>query len=473
MLPPRGVLPKLAVAIAVLTFVHLTTNLNLLAPLSLFSSAPPPSHATTIANTCPPDAWAAGNWAYNPRPRVAGYNDTPLARSEDIFKYNGMRGCAADREFYWHLAADNANHWARFPAVTEWDWVPGEGCEGVAPLTPEALVKDLVENGSWLVLGDSVTENHFFSLSCSLFPHVRATPNYTENPYFDRAWPQHLYLHPDSPLVHELAFPDGFSIEHTPLVTFRRIDLLLSRLELEELHHVRHPETYAADPDFKLFSEEQHWTHSPAEYMAWFTAPAPMRYATLIANTAGHWTTTLLAGFRDEQASADGYGIQKLVPFFGEAMDRWAKQVQGWMDAERERERLEEVNAKLRGVGGVGGKVGRSKGGLKRQVLVRAYLPGHEDCHDWRAPWTEWHPFRWNWYNWAWIGDMNREFETVLASPAYPDLHYLPIDRPALLRPDAHGTGDCLHLMSGSGVMEGWTRYMWHYVRTLGGRADD
>ncbi len=54
--------------------------------------------------------------------------------------------------------------------------------------------------------------------------------------------------------------------------------------------------------------------------------------------------------------------------------------------------------------------------------------------------------------------------QTVVKSDRYPDIHFLPIDRPALLRPDAHATGDCLHIMSGAGVLEGWTHYIWHYV---------
>ena len=55
--------------------------------------------------------------------------------------------------------------------------------------------------------------------------------------------------------------------------------------------------------------------------------------------------------------------------------------------------------------------------------------------------------------------------QDVLTNPAYPSLHFLPIDRPALLRPDAHASGDCLHFMTGAGVLEGWTQYVWHFVR--------
>lgn len=56
-----------------------------------------------------------------------------------------------------------------------------------------------------------------------LYPYVRATPDYSLDPwYFDRAWPQNLYLNPSSSIIPYLDLPEGFDIETTPLVTFRR-----------------------------------------------------------------------------------------------------------------------------------------------------------------------------------------------------------------------------------------------------------
>jgi hypothetical protein len=64
----------------------------------------------------------------------------------------------------------------------------------------------------------------------------------------------------------------------------------------------------------------------------------------------------------------------------------------------------------------------------------------------------------------------------------FPNIYYLPIDRPARLRPDAvsrslasslayltpcflqHATGDCLHIMTGAGILEGWTHYIWQFI---------
>ncbi|KAG6332389.1 hypothetical protein ID866_6699 [Astraeus odoratus] len=234
-------------------------------------------------------------------------------------------------------------------------------------------------------------------MSCLLYPHVRATPNYTENPYFDRAWVQNLYLLPTSPLVPELRFPAGFSIETTPLVTFHRVDLLFNKDDLDAIYR----RTLVPDDAFgidierelankTLFSEEATWSSSPTEYMPEFLADPPQsNYGTLVVSTAGHWTTTLLSAFRDELAGEEwGYGIGELKEFFGIAMREWAQQVQ-------------EAITKY-----------RSRGGKRpKQVVVRAYLPGHENCHNLHEPVAEIPPYHWRWYNWPWIQDFNEIFK--------------------------------------------------------------
>ncbi|TFK53758.1 hypothetical protein OE88DRAFT_1278028 [Heliocybe sulcata] len=430
-----------------LIFIGFVATLTLLlytfASPSLRLPAVPSFFPQRTRASCSPKAWNDGQWVYSPKP---GLENSTLSTPRDALLFSGLEGCAADREYNWHLGSDKPDMWDRFPAVTSWKWQPTEECNA-RPLDGAAMTKDLVENGGWLLLGDSITENHFFSLSCLLYPHVRATPNYTENPYFDRAWAQNLYLHPESPLIPHLSFPEGFSIEDTPLVTFRRLDLLYSQQELRDLHRELHPDVYEKDPEFQLFSEEATWSPSPKEYLPeLFSEPAKTHYTTLIVSTAGHWTTTLFRGYRDESLSDDeGYGIFGLLNFFEEAMERWATEVQQYFDTHR--------------------------GGERRQVIVRAYLPGHEDCHNHKQPWTEYKEFDWKWYNWFWIRDYNSIFEKVLSSPKYPDIHFLRIDRPASLRPDAHATGDCLHIMTGAGVLEGWSHYIWHYVtREIPGR---
>ncbi|KAJ3885436.1 hypothetical protein GG344DRAFT_59242 [Lentinula edodes] len=396
------------------------------------------SKARLNATSCTPLAYGAGKWEYR-----GHTNRTALVHPEDAVEMAGFEGCASSREFYWHLGSDNGEQWDRFPVVDSWKW-GWEGEEyGFKSLYEEKhkreFVKDLVENGGWLLIGDSITEGHFFSISCLLYPHVIATPDYVQNPYFDRAWPQNMYLNPESPVVGDVAYPEGFDIEKTPLVTFRRVDLLLSTEELEVLHREKHPEAYEDDGNFTLFSDEAVWTLSPTTYIEdLFLLPLPYgNYANLVVSTAGHWTTSMFSGY----ATIDG-----LISFFAEAMHSWASHTQLALSHDSPGVLL--PNGQKR----------------NRHVLVRAYLPGHEDCHDHRRPWEVIQPMHWNWYNWGNIAEFNRVFEDVVAEMSYPDIHYLAIDRPARLRPDAHATGDCLHIIAGAGVLEGWTEYVWHYT---------
>jgi hypothetical protein len=227
---------------------------------------------------------------------------------------------------------------------------------------------------------DSVTENHFFSLSCVLYPHVIATPDYTKSANFDRGWPQHFYLSPSSPLFHTLALPKGFNISATPLVTFRRVDLLFSQDELVDIHKAIQT-TDKTLQGSSLFSEEPVWTLPVSEYLFEFLEPLPTaNYATMVVSTGGHWTTTLFAKVSPE-------GINGVLNLFKHAMQRWAVQVQ---------EALSRCPGRDRG---------------RRRVLIRAYLPGHESCHDFRKPWMEVQPFVWNWYNWGNIWEFNAVFE--------------------------------------------------------------
>lgn len=243
-----------------------------------------------------------------------------------------------------------------------------------------------------------MTENHFFSLSCLLYPHVRATPNYTENPYFDRAWPQHLYLNPESPLVEKLHPPEGFNISITPLVTFRRVDLMLTEEQLTDLYRTTQP-YHAAQENFNLLGGDQVWEFTPSEYLQLFTAPLPeANYGTMVVSTAGHWTVGTFAGLKNE--SMPGQGIDNVLSFFDEAMKVWARIVQGWMTgAEHSADRNEG-----------GGAV--TKGGRRRQIVVRAYLPGHDGCHYIMHPWETYEQENNSLpYNWGQIKTFNKEFE--------------------------------------------------------------
>jgi hypothetical protein len=396
--------------------------------------------------SCSPHAFSSGEWVYNPKT-----NKTSMTNSHEALEFAGLEGCASSREFYWHLASDNREQWNRFPQASSWDWVPKDAQKcSIAPFTPESFLRTLVNDGGWLVIGDSISEGHFFSLSCSLFPHVIATPNYEGGGSFDRAWPQNMYLNPESPLIQTLSLPTGFNISTTPLVTFRRVDLLWTQEELEKMHQEWYPEKYPArpphsngnppikdsgldldadadvdiemelngatketnanngPPPFKLFSEEATWSLSPSEYVSIFTNSLPeSNYGTLIISTAGHWTTTLFSGYRDESKESEGYGIDGLIEFFGKAMDRWVSVVQKMLDeAESERPLVLSKDSEGNSWRGLGMEKRK-----RREVVVRAYLTGHEGCHDQREPWKEIQPFVWDWYNWRYIDKYNEVFQ--------------------------------------------------------------
>lgn len=325
---------------------------------------------------CPAEAYAAGSWT----PAHKFPPGTKMKEKTDAVAFAGFEGCAADREFFWHLGADRPEQWEnRFPMAYDYDWSPADNCK-IRPFNREALVADLVQKGGWLLIGDSVTENHFFSLSCLLYPHVRATPNYTENPYYERHWQQDLFLLPTSPLIPKLKFPKGFSIENTPLVTFRRVDLLLSRTELEGLYS----SIYTPGANFSLFSDEALWSLSPYEYVGQFTSEEN-NYQTMIINTAGHWTTTVFQGMKD--SGDKGGGVGNILYFFQHATAMWADLVQ---------------------------KLLKESGRDDRQVIVRPYHSGHENCLNIFEPYTYIHEYTNQWYNWNWITEYNDIFQVCM-----------------------------------------------------------
>jgi hypothetical protein len=112
----------------------------------------------------------------------------------------------------------------------------------------------------------------------------------------------------------------------------------------------------------------------------------------MVVSTAGHWTTSLFGGYGDksEVMLEDAKkGIDGVLDFFEHAMTKWAGEIQKMLDDAARKESPRK----------------------KREVVVRAYLTGHEDCHQHREPWKEIQPFVWGWYNWGQIGQFNDIFE--------------------------------------------------------------
>ena len=103
---------------------------------------------TPRADSCSPQAYAEGSWSYHPRTAVKN-----MTSPEDALTFSGFEKCASSREYYWHLASDREDQWDRFPGAQSWDWIPGDQCKGMKPLNPEDLVRTLVEDGGWYLVG--------------------------------------------------------------------------------------------------------------------------------------------------------------------------------------------------------------------------------------------------------------------------------------------------------------------------------
>ncbi|KAG8983831.1 hypothetical protein FRB94_008686 [Tulasnella sp. JGI-2019a] len=393
---------------------------------------------------CSPEDWAGGSWQEKSHPVVV---HTP----DDAFPASGFLGCASNREVEWHLSRDHPEYNDWRGNVSRWDWQGAGRCSADVPNDRETMVIDLVENGGWLLIGDSVTEEHFFSVSCTLYPHVIATPDYTGRYDWDRAWPQNLYLNPNSPLVSRIEFPEGFDMKKTPLVTFRRVDLLFNRTEIASIHYGgRTPPA-----NDSLFGSEASWDMSPVDYFAIFLSPAPFNYHTLIVSTGGHWSEKLFSGIappapklnntNSTSSEEDEHPRLPLIAnLFRATMDNWSYQAGRYLDSPEGKRR-------------------------PREVIVRPYLPGDDNCHSAETlsggPQSEPKKLgKWTSYNWAWIPKFNDRFESAVSARRHPNVHYLPIERPGRLRPDAHALSDCLHLTVGAGVIEGWTQYIHYYT---------
>ncbi|KIO26393.1 hypothetical protein M407DRAFT_24357, partial [Tulasnella calospora MUT 4182] len=261
---------------------------------------------------------------------------------------------------------------------------------------------------------------------------------YSKSWDWDRAWPQHLHLNPDSPLVSRIKFPNGFNITQTPLVTFRRNDLLFNLTEIETMFNGGGWRPGPGE-NTTLFGTEPRWTISIADYLDdLFFRPLPeANYHTLIVNTASHWSLGLFSGLP--------HGFAGILDLFRVVITNLVYQAARQLDLHQH-------------------------DGKQREVVVRDYLTGYENCHSQETmsggPLQEVPNITTDETFWAWIPIMNAMLKKAVDERAHPHVTYLPIDRPGRLRPDAHALGDCLHLAVGAGVIEGWTRYLHYYLGT-------
>lgn len=149
------------------------------------------------------------------------------------------------------------------------------------------------------------------------------------------------------------------------------MDLLFDQKELMAIHDTISPPFNRTHPSISkdLFGDEQLWVVPASKYLSLFTAPSPMNYRVLFINTAGHWTTTTF-GLKG--------GLNEIINLFKFAVDRW----------------LIVVNEAL-------------KKDEKREVVVRAYLGGHDECHYSQGPVLKPIPYTHEIYNWNSIWKFN------------------------------------------------------------------
>jgi hypothetical protein len=185
--------------------------------LPFFTPAPAIAPLPPKTTECNPLEYSSGRWILK--------NPLPDGES-DVFMISGFEGCASNWVKQWHMAKlVNQTKLGIRRKAGNWRWEAGPGCTGREEFDRDEFLRNLVVDGGWFLVGDSVTQQHFFSLSCILYPDVIATPTFEEDKIHDRdsaLW-QHLYLSPQSPLIHSIKFPDEFEIGLTPLVSFKRL----------------------------------------------------------------------------------------------------------------------------------------------------------------------------------------------------------------------------------------------------------
>ncbi|KIJ57122.1 hypothetical protein M422DRAFT_150184 [Sphaerobolus stellatus SS14] len=410
----------------------------------------------TVSNLCLPDDFAAGSWSKRPAAVAVEGNDEALLAS-------GFQGCASWLDHAWHLGLANRQGgeiegfpWVEWRGnVSSYDWIPGQHCQAsYEKINKENLVKQLVEDGGWLLLGDSTSEGHLNSLSCTLYPHVRFDiPFPGDDDYLNRALPQSLYLKKDSPLISQLKFPEGFDIDKTPLAVYKRTDLLLGKSEIDELWRKFPGRDLSRDSLFEDNSEAV-WDIDASVYLPLFISPLPeANFRTMIFATGGHWTVGTIPGLHNV-SDTESFGYSAMRDFFAFAIEAWTEKMAEFLEKTKKEDTAKGIV--------------RQK---ERHMLVRGYTPGHDNCNDPKTrlggPKLEVGEWMFKPYNWSWILKFNEAFEKVVKRLKHPNVHYLPLEKLAVPRPDAHVTSDCLHVMTGSGIMENWSEYISYYLFQL------
>ncbi|BGP36317.1 hypothetical protein JCM10450v2_000213 [Rhodotorula kratochvilovae] len=380
----------------------------------------PASAVAPVQRTCPAREWSAGSWVPKSPPL------TPNTTVVDVLSASGFTGVTQDwfkPHWFLHSKPGDFLHMDEYRwRAAQWMWEAGsEMCrEEVRPSEGQELLRELVERGGWIILGDSLAEQHFFSLGCVLFPHVYVV-------WGAGWWEQHMYLKPDASILATLDLPASFNIATTPLISNLRTDHGFTKPELVSIYEAT-PQS-AETPVSQLFTDYPVQSPPIDEYLARFFAPEH-NYHALVFSTAAHFTPREFA-FPEGQPA--------IAPFYEAVVRRWVDEARNALE--------------------------RDEGGT-REIIVRGASSGHDQCHDrLEGPLNKTETPSQESYNWGEIPRYNDVFEGIVKEANHSRLSYLALERPSQLRPDAHSE-DCLHFAVGTGVFEGWTDYIAYFLRS-------
>ncbi|KAG0143482.1 hypothetical protein CROQUDRAFT_66168 [Cronartium quercuum f. sp. fusiforme G11] len=409
------------------------------------------------AQACSAERWSSGQWVPRTDPPPTSYKSMA-----DLLHWAGFPAdfCAANDRLGHHLVLpheeesrlewtpqkENKFTWKARMKLSSYKWKSGCQSDGnpEQQMTPEKLLVKLINEGSWMLMGDSVTNQWMTSLSCYLAPYVLSVPDWTQfsSPTPEDPYPnptredldEHLYLNPKSTFVQGLNLPKSFNFSSTPLVTTLRTDLLLSSqdffeiLKNDSLIKDINGAKYLGIIDIGArpigWGDKIH--EIPIEtYFKRFIDPK-MKYSKFIASTGPHWTATTFS-----------ISTPDITHIFRKAMSHWSKLAIQALE---------------------------SKDGQGKQIILKSSNSGHTDCLPNLMDGIPWEDVRLGSntaFNWLDISTLNNVGKIVLESFNHPRLRFLGLDRPGALRPDAHVLRDCLHVGVGTGVIEGWTEFLY------------
>lgn len=299
-----------------------------------------------------------------------------------------------------------------------------------------------------MTFADSLSEQQFFSLSCALYPHVRAVWPYPSMSEWRQVKEEHLFLVPDSPLIQsgKLRVPQEWDYEGSPLVshvrcvlvpTFgrrrrlkltrdctRRTDHGLAPAELVSLFETVHAE--AAPPAFTalypnltaippfsppeaLLTDVETFSPSLDYTLQLFLRPSkPRNISTSISPSYAPSTTPPDALELERQATRSATYralIFSTGAHFSARHFNLPFKPEGGPNAQIEFFDLalrEMLNRFARALESASAEERRGK-----EVIVRPTTMGHDDCHDAEGPLAHVDESKSSWWSWPDMWRMN------------------------------------------------------------------